>query len=163
MPITRKRGHLFINWGSWTVFFTKYELQKLHTHFYHPYSNKLFNVIKRSRTYQADQTTISLLKDISKHCATCQTYASPPERFKVSLTLNEITFNKDVPLDLSWLGCKALLHVVHTETHFSGAQFLRGHIVEDVSDEILIWLASIYTGFARKMKVDKGSWFTSIR
>lgn len=54
MPITRKRGHLFMTWGSSTVLFTKYELQKLHRHLYHPSSNKLFNLIKRARPDQAD-------------------------------------------------------------------------------------------------------------
>lgn len=106
---------------------------------------------------------MSLLKDISKSCATCQKYSLPPERFKVSLPLDGITFNKDVALYLMWLDGKALLHVVDNPTNFSGAQLLRGHTVEDVWYVFLMCWATIYTGFPEKMKVEKGSCFTSIR
>lgn len=45
LPITRKHGHLYVEWDFKDVFYTKSELRKLHLHFYHPSASKLLNLI----------------------------------------------------------------------------------------------------------------------
>lgn len=47
LPLTRKSGQLYIEWDDKSrIYFNKEELRKLHRHFYHPDTEKLFNLIK---------------------------------------------------------------------------------------------------------------------
>ncbi len=54
MPFERKFGHLYLCWSTNEVLFTKRELVKLHRHFHHPSSGKLYELVKRARKNQAD-------------------------------------------------------------------------------------------------------------
>ncbi len=162
-PIIRKRGHLYLCWTSKDILYTKTELIKLHRHFYHPSTDKLMNLIKRASPNQADNATRKLLAEISDACSTCQHFARPPERFKVSIPEENIVFNHELALDLMWLDRKALLHVVDTQTHYMSAAFLKGQTVEDVWEAFLFCWVTLYTGFPLRIRTDQGSAFTSLR
>lgn len=56
----------------------------------------------------------------------------------------DVTFNREVALDLMCIDGKAALHVVDLETHFIPASFLKHQTV-----------ASLYIGYPEKMRVDK--------
>ncbi len=90
MPLERKFGHLNLCWGAKEVMYTNFELVKLHKHFYHHSSGKLYEVIKRERPNEADESTRKLLEDITRSCETCQTLSIPPKRFCVSLPPSDI-------------------------------------------------------------------------
>ena len=124
LPITHKFGHLYVCWNTNETLFTKQELVKLHSHFRHPSSGKLFELIKRAKPDQADEGTRKMLDKISRACETCKTFSVPPMRFTVSLPPSEITFNREISLDLMWIDKKAALHVVDLEIHFSSAAFI---------------------------------------
>lgn len=47
LPIIRRMGHMFVEWDIRTIFFTKVELFRMHRNFFHPSSQKLFNIHKR--------------------------------------------------------------------------------------------------------------------
>jgi len=163
MPLVRKLGHMYLCWSSKSVLFTKKELIKLHRHFRHPSAGKLFNLIRTARPNQADPATRELLETITKSCQTCETFAIPPQRFRVSIPPSDIVFNRDVAMDVMWIDKKAALHIVDIETHFSAASFLKQQTVESVWDAFITCWASLYTGFPMKLRVDQGSSFTSVR
>ena len=94
IPIIRKLGHLYIAWGEDEILFTQSELRKLHRHFHHPSGTKLLNLIRRSGLADVDEKMKKMLSDISKSCNTCQKHSIPPQRFKVSLPAEQISFNK---------------------------------------------------------------------
>ena len=163
IPITRKFGHMYIEWPTSSVLFTRSELVKLHRQFKHPSAEKLYNLLKRSKVADVDSDTRRLLEEITKSCNTCATFSRPPQRFRVTIPPDEIVFNKEVALDLMWLEGKAVLHVVDCQTHFNSAAFLKGQSVEDVWDAFLRCWSSLYTGFPLKLRIDQGSAFTSLR
>lgn len=163
MPITRKNGHLYVTWGDHITLFTRQELLRMHRNFCHPSSKKLLALIRRSNIQHIDQETRKMLDDISKTCSTCQTFATKTQRFKVRILSDEVLFNREVALDLMYLEGKALLHVVDIDTHFNSAQFLTGNTVEHVWDAFLTCWTTMYIGHPSKIRVDKGSAFTSVR
>ena len=112
--------------------YTKPELLKLHRHFRHPSTDKLFALIKRARPNQADSNTRRILEDMSRSCETCQTFSIPSQRFRVSFQPDEVTFNREVALDVIWTDKKAVLHVVDLETNLNDATFLKHQTVEGV-------------------------------
>ena len=62
-----------------------------------------------------------------------------------------------------WLEGKAILHVVYCRTLFNSALQLKGHSVEDVWETFIKFWSRLYTGYPRKLRVDQGSAFTSVR
>lgn len=162
LPITRKNGHLFVEWDFAEILYTKSELRKLHLHFYHPSVNKLYNLIRRAKPEDATSETKQLLEDIAKACSTCQRFEPRPQSFQVSVP-SGIVFNQELALDLMFLDKIPVLHVVDTQTHFSSAVFLHSQSTEAVWHAFLECWATLYTGYPDKMRVDQGSQFTSKR
>ena len=163
MPIVRKFGHLYLEWPASNILFTRSELTKLHRQFKHPSTDKLINLLKRSKVSGVDANTKKMLEEIRQACETCTKFSRPRERFKVTIPPDKIVFNEEVALDLMWLEGNAVLHVVDCQTHFNSACKLKGHSVEDVWEAFVKCWSSIYTGYPRKLKVDQGSNFTSVR
>ena len=60
MPITRKFGHLYLEWDFSEVLYTKTELKRMHLHFFHPSATKLFNLISRAKPEDATPETREL-------------------------------------------------------------------------------------------------------
>lgn len=163
MNLTRKFGHLFLVWYSSNTNFTKAELTKLHRHFHQPSPSKLLALIKRSKLSDADAETKTLLQEILDSCDACKQCLITPEHFKVSLPPDKIIFNKELAMDVMWLGNKAVLHVIDTDTHFNSASILKGHSVEDVWKSFLSCWVTLYQGYPDTIHTDQGSAFTSVR
>jgi len=62
----------------------------LHGRFSHPTADALVNVLKRARPADVGTETKKALKDLVRKCQTCQTFASKPAIFKVSLPAEDI-------------------------------------------------------------------------
>ncbi len=163
MPLTRKHGHLYLTWNSESISFTKSEIIKLHRHYQHPTSEKLYEVMKRALPDQVDEATRQLLEKIIRSCETCQAFSAPPQRLRVSLPKSDIVFILEVALHLMWVEKKAVLNVVDIETGFNSATFLYYQVVKAIWDPFVICWASLYIGFPMKMWVDQESAFTSVR
>ena len=134
MPLEKKFGRLYLCWGAKEILYTKHELVKLHVHFCHLSTDKLYEVIKRARPSQVDESTRKLLEEITRSCEKCQTFSTLPQRFPVSLPPSNIVFNSNISMDLMWIDMKAALHVVDLETNFSSASFLPNQTLEGVWD-----------------------------
>ncbi len=72
LPIVRKYGHLYLEWSSKHILYTRPELLKLQRHCRHPSKDRIYALIKRAMPKQADSTTRRILEGISKSCETCQ-------------------------------------------------------------------------------------------
>ena len=162
VPLTQKFGHLYYDWSATPILYTRSELIRLHKHFFHPSSAKLFELIKRSSPAEADAETRKVLHEISERCKTCQHLNHKSHRFRVSMP-KECIFNEELALDLMFLEGKAILHVVDTRTHFSSAAFLDSQSVDGVWAAFLSAWTTLYVGYPSKMRVDQGSIFTSRR
>jgi hypothetical protein len=130
------------------------------THFWHPTTQKLYELIKRSTPDQATAETRTLLEDIAQRCRTCQALSRKPYRFKVSMPEN-VVFNQTLAMDIMYLEGKALLHVVDTSTNFSNAIFLQSQSVESIWLAFLECWATLFIGLPDKIRTDSGSVLTS--
>jgi hypothetical protein len=129
----KKRGHLYIKDPTTTsILYTRSELVKLHRAFFHPSTDKLYSLLKRSKPTEVHEDTRRQLRQIVKACLTCQTFASQPLRFSVRLPDEKLVFNDELIMDLLWLDGEPALHVVDTATRFGAAVFLEGQDVEQV-------------------------------
>lgn len=55
MLLTEKFGHIFIECELCQVLCTKAELQRLHLHFFHPYVQRLFKLLKAGKAREHEQ------------------------------------------------------------------------------------------------------------
>ena len=102
IPISRKHGHMYVTWNISKSYYTRAELRKIHKHFWHPSSEKLFNLLKRiDPNTTAD--TLKVLKEIQTACSTCQKLSKAPYRFRVSIPKGDCIFNDQVTMDLVWI------------------------------------------------------------
>jgi hypothetical protein len=162
LPLVQKDGHIFLEWNRvLDICYTREELTKIHRHFYHPSTTKLFNLLRRADPKNLAEDTRRILDDIKAHFDTCQHFLPRPHHFSVSLDPEQAIFNKEIIMDLMYLCGSPVLHVIDRGTTFSAARFLPS------SDRVTVWItfiycwASIYTGFPDAMLTDQGSVFVS--
>lgn len=67
IPLVRKRGHLFLEWEA-CFLFSSSDVLRVHRHFFHPKSTRLYDVIRRA---EPENTSPSLLKGLEKIDSTC--------------------------------------------------------------------------------------------
>lgn len=129
--LERSNGYVYFKWGGNDILFTIWELKKMHLGFYHPSTEKLFNLIRSANLSDATPRTQDLLQHISYQCKFCQFHAPGPLRFTATIP-GKIVFNLCVILDLMWIIGKPVLHIVDSDTHYSAARFVTGESTEDV-------------------------------
>ena len=91
------------------------------------------------------------------------TFSAPPQRCTFPFPRPYITFNREVAIDIMWIGKKPTLNVVDLETSFSATQFSKHQTVESVRNVFVTCWADLYIGFPMKVRVERGSSFTSVR
>ncbi len=160
-PIVHRSGHLWVQWMA-EVHYTKAELLKLHRHFRHPSSEKLFALLKRIKPDDLPKSTLSVLKEIQKSCEPCSRIDRRQVRFQVgSVSAEDIVFNREIALDLMKIGERNVLHVIDIGTHFGAAQVLDNVHTASVWDAFMSCWTLIYAGQPDIMFCDQGSVFTS--
>ena len=159
--ITRKHGHMFVEWGEQEICYTKAELQKLHLHSFHPSVTKLYNLLKRARPQEVNAETRRVLEEIADACTNCHEHRDRPYRFRVSIPADRLKFNHEVAIDLMWMKGNPLLHIVDTQTHYQNAILLKGESAQVVWNAFIEGWASVYIGYPNRIKADSGSVFTS--
>lgn len=161
MPVTFKKGHIFVEWPQTEVLFTRRELKTLHDRFGHPSSKALLNVLELARSNDFEQETKALFEDLTKRCAVCKTFASKPVAFKVSMPVDDIVFNHEVEVDLFWIESSTVLHIIDRGTRYSVAKFVRSQSSEYIWNTIIdIWVTAL-SGFPNIISHDQGSCFTA--
>ena len=161
VPVAYKDGHLYVEWPTHEVMFSKKELLKLHERFSHPASEALVNLIRRADPQLLGSDTRKILDSIAKSCKACQVHASKPIRFKVSMPDNDIVFNHEIQVDLFWLDSKPAVHVIDRGTRYSIAKFIENHSAEHLWNIIVEHWVCLFSRFPDIIAHDQGSQFTS--
>lgn len=112
------------------MFWTKCELEKLHLHFEHLSSGKLYNVQRRLKPRHKPSEVINNIKQIAEARSTCTRTARTPFRFRVSIMKDGLRFNTFVEMDLVWIDRRAILHVIDTYTIYQNSAFVKDQSVE---------------------------------
>lgn len=161
-PLVRKLGHMYLTWPD-EILYTQEELRKVHRHFYHPDSQRLFSVLRRANPEECSSQTLAELEDVEEECDICQRLSKAPSRFRVSMPHDSITFNRLLFCDLMFLEGKPVLHCVEKDTKFNVAAFLTGESVDDVWRTYqMIWSLK-YVGHPDTLHADQGPQFHSRR
>ena len=161
MPIYRKHGHLYLTWGPVkSILFNRSQLVRLHKHFLHPSTDKLYNLLRKATPDLLTGETRSLLDEVSKTCHACQTYSSRPITFQVRFP-DRVVFNHEVRLDLCYIDSQPVLHIVDVGTNFNAATFLKSEDTSTIWNAFLSIWACMYIGYPECMLTDQGSVFVS--
>ena len=160
--LRKKLGHLYYEWVP-NVLFTESELMKVHRHFHHPDSERLYSVMSRTEPDKTSPEVLRTLKRISSTCDLCQRRTRAPHRFRVSLPDADVVFNRTLCLDLMYLENKPVLHVVDKDTEFSAAAFLGKETADATWNTFMNILVCVYIGFPDAMATDQGPQFKSQR
>lgn len=164
VPLTRSRSqHLFarMDYHS-SIYFTRTQLHRLHQQFYHPSAEKLYNLVKKSRPEDTTPETLTILKEISKECDSCQRISAAPQRFRVAIGSEHVQLNERILLDLMYIEGKPVLHIIDESTKFSAARFIPNKKVDTIWKTLIKCWVSIYTGMPNRMLVDRGSEFGNL-
>lgn len=162
LNLHRIYGPFFLRWPSnFLVHYARQEFTKMHLHFMHPSSSKLFSLLHRAYLSKVEGDTLEILTDITKSCHICQSYSPGPLSFSVRFP-NEAVFNKRITMDLMHLGSDPVLHIVDTGTNFSAAKFILNASTANMWEtSVIIWV-NVYTGYPSHIHIDQGSAFNSI-
>ena len=161
VPLLRSEsGHVYVEMDfPSSGMLTRSQLGKLHKQFFHPFAEKLFNLLKKARPEETTAGTVSILQDLSKRRDPCQRIHTAPTRFRVSFGAENARFNERVLLDIVTIDGKPVLHNVDEGTRFSAARFVPDVSTNTIWSTILDCWAMIYTGLPNRMLVDKGTNF----
>ncbi|CDF33317.1 unnamed protein product [Chondrus crispus] len=162
LPLTRKLGHLYLEWCT-EMLYTSGELRKIHRHFFHPTSDRLYAVMKRADPEHCSPQDLHKLEDVTARCDVCQRLSRAPSRFRVSLPHKDIVFNRILCVDIMFLDKKVVLHCVDKDTKFNSAAFISDQTVDTLwSTYQKIWSLP-YAGHPEHMHADQGPQFESRR
>lgn len=103
----------------------KQDLLKLHTHFMNPLPVQLYNLLRRARPEKATPTVQKMLEKIYQNGSSCSTFLVLLFRFRATIPLNDLIFNKKVAIDLIFLYNKFVLDVEDATTNFQNVLLLK--------------------------------------
>lgn len=83
-----------------------------------PVSSKLYKLLKRENVETAAPKVRNRLDTISRNCQSCLTFSVPSFRFRATIPPEDISFTREVTIDIIWLNKKAFLHVLDTDRNF---------------------------------------------
>ena len=130
-------------------------LTRIHRHFFHPHSERLFSLMKRAQDPDATPETQKQLEEITNSCDICQRLAKEPGRFRVALPSEDIVFNHTVYMDLTKIDFTQCLHIVDKDTLFNAAVFLSsGETTDDVWNAYMRSWVIPYIGYSQKIHND---------
>lgn len=114
VPLFRSKGnHVYAEtYCPTNVLFTRSQLHKLQRQFFHPYREKLFNLLRRSKPEETSPETLTVLQDLTKRCDPCQRIQSAPTSFRASFGAENVHFNERILLDIVSIEEKPVLHIV---------------------------------------------------
>jgi hypothetical protein len=103
LPLERHHGHIYLHWPVLGTMLTQLEPKKHHRAFYHPSTEKLYNLLRRAKP-QETSATREILDQITQACDTCQRFFRRQLSFSVgSADSADIVFNRKICLDIMFL------------------------------------------------------------
>lgn len=141
--------------------FTRMELEKLHLHFHHPSSGKLYNLLRREDPENTDPCVQDMLKQITKACANCSELYSSPFRFRTSIPPDELQFNHELDIDMMWISGQLVLHIIDTHTLYQMGELTKSKSAASLYDTFVMCWDTIFIGYPGKIRLDREPAFDS--
>ena len=155
------RDSLYWELGTAEAFYSQAEIERLHRHFFHPSSKKLYDLLRRSELGQTTENLKGIIDSVSKACTKCQEFSARPFRFRASIPDDEIVYNHELALDLLWLDKKPVLHVVDTHTSFQNAVFIQDKTPEGLWRSFTECWSTVYLGLPNVLRIDQEASFNT--
>lgn len=105
---------------------TLHQFEKLHKKFFHPPTDKIFNLVRRAKPDKATPDIFDTLKKIAARSDPCQRMQNLPTSFRVCFPAEHVVFTIRVFLDIIYINNKTVLHVFDEAAHFIVARLLPG-------------------------------------
>ena len=120
---------------------------KVHRHFHHPDSERLYSVMSRAEPNKTSPEVLRTLTLIISTCDLCQRRSRATHRLRVSLPNADVVFNRTLCLDLMYLDSTPVLHVVDKDTKLSAAAFLGKETADATWNTFMNIWDCVYIGF----------------
>lgn len=121
----------------------------------HRSASSLIKILRRARPGQMNSQVKDDISKTKKVCTTCSTYASNPQRFKLTIRTDELQFNHIVAVDIIYIHKNPVLHVVDEGTRFSAALFLTKVRYGKVWKAFMKFFSRIYLGIPDYLRADQ--------
>ena len=135
----------------------------MHRHFFHPKSEGLYAVMRRSGPNSCSPQDLRQIQEIITKCDVCQRLSRAPSRFRVSLPMENVVFNRILCVEIMYLESNPVLHCVDRETKFNAATFLPDETTETAWQTYQRIWSLLYVGHTEHMHADQGPQFKSRR
>lgn len=161
VKLNDKFGHLYWDLSQSESCYSRFEIERLHKHFFHPSARKLYDLLKRSELVQATPNLKKMVDDVSLACAQCREFSQRPFRFRASLPDDSIVYNHELALDLMWLDGRPVLHVVDCHTSFQNAIFVSDKTPEGLWRAFTECWSTVYLGLPNVLRIYQEASFNS--
>lgn len=162
LNITYARGHTFVHDATVEILFTRPELEKMHLHFFHPSTGKLYNLLKRVRPEDTDTSIKAMLEEILAVCMSFSEHHVSPFRFRASIPPDELIFDHELAADLMWIDNAPVLHVIDTDTMYQDAEFIVAKTAAALWESFLRSWVTLFIGYPNTLRLDQESAFDSV-
>lgn len=143
------------------LMYTERGLRYIHRAFGHPSVSSIHNLLKKASSEHLDRKVRLNLKQISDDCSNCRNHSTTPERFKLTIGMENLDFNHHISDDTMFLDGRPVLHIVDESTNFTAASFLKSQSSSEIGKGILRSLVHTYMP-PDFQPVDQGSASTSL-
>ena len=157
--LCEKYGHLYWDLLSMESFYSTADIERLHRHFFHPSTKKLYDLLKRSELGKTTENLRSIIDSVSKACVKCKKFSARPFHFRASFWDESVVYNHELVLDLMWLNGSPVLHVVDTHTSFQNAAFVVDKSPEEFWRSFKKCWTTVYLGLPNVLRVDQEASF----
>ena len=105
---------------------------KLHMQFYRPSVKKLFNIVIRGLPKDIDEDTRKVLAEIEQSWKTCLEVKRRPYRLSVAIPENDIVSNRELLIDVFFLGGKPVLSTGDKYKNFIASALLKNDSAQEI-------------------------------
>lgn len=152
IPFTFMNRHSYVIPSVNSIYFTRRELQKLHTQFEHPNIERLFQTLRRADAKISPPIKETLNDIVNSFDLFCE-FHSPPFRFRASLPPDKILFNLELSMDRIWLDGKPVLHILDKHTGYQNSMILKDKTYESLWDHFLVCSATLYARYPKRKRL----------
>ena len=102
------------------------------------------------------------LKEIVRKCKPCQNFNPRSTRYRVALSIDEILFNHEIEVDVTWIESEPILRIMDRGTRYSVCKYITcSQTAENLWYKILEFWINVFTGFSNIISADRQSAFRS--
>lgn len=148
---------------SLLAFSTNSELRTLHCTFGHPFMTTLDMLLGGAGGPNFDVKITKSLEKIKKYSKICTKLTSSCQRFKLSVGLEELRFNRQVQADTMFKDERPVIHIFDVVTHFCAASYPLERYTMKLEKIIQNMWSLMSLDLTEYLVLDQGSAYTSTK